>query len=495
MRVVNDRRGSIRVTVRGEAFLHTPQGSLRCRCLDLSPTGMSMVSAQAIKARQWVRVESSFKGQRLVLDARVVRRTRTRDGHVLGMRFEGLSGAAKEQLEVVLRSMQVQATLAQQSCGLVDGLPTLQLPEPEPAPPTERSPHAEPAPWSAPTVVMPPVASARRPRWGASMVAPSPAAVGDVQAIPRWDATMVAPSPAAVSDAQASPRWDATMVAPSPAAVSDAQASPRWDATMVAPSPAPAAVALPAYPSLGLDDGWTEEELVTTHYRPAEGTEPPAEPPRHTPSPASAPAGRDVDVDGIVPELPDALDCTEVAGPVDVTEAPLHDWEPGAPVALAELVDTDAGLRARSGETVVIHVQDLSAAPEADEAAVEWCVPVRTGETLAIHLEEPSVAPLAIPIADDALDLDLPEPTAPVATPAVPRLSDELQAALDRLRRREDGDPDEPPPRRAPSVHRPQRPLGATDVRATARREDTQIRALYHAALVDLGEPDRGDGS
>jgi hypothetical protein len=408
MRVVNDRRSSTRVAVRGEALVHALQGPVRCRCLDISPSGMSLVCPQAIKPKQRVRIESSFRGQRLVLEAVVVRRRRSREGHVLGVRFEGMSPQARDALAEVLRSMQVQAALAMQASAFVDRLPVLQIPEPEPEPRTEKTPSV------VPVAAMPPP------------VAATPA--------------MLARHGLASTDAPG--RWDSTMITP-PSGHSRAG----WPGG--------------AQP-VGLDAGWTEEELVTTHYRPSS--------------------------DGV--EAPDAADCTEVtasAGSITVPEVPLPDWEVGAPVALAELVETDAGSRS---------------IPSLDD---EWLEPVRTGRTMVVHVQD-LIAAYAPPVEPE---VDLPEAIAPMIAPitapiTAPRLSDELQAALDRLRRREGSaaeplttdaeDADEPAPRPSTGARRRRR-LDATEVYASPRRDDTQVRALYHAALVTLDEPDRGDGS
>ena len=153
MRVVNDRRSSRRVAVRGEALVHTPQGPVRCRCRDISSRGMSVVSSVSIKPRQRVQVESSFRGQLLVFDAMVVRRNRSREGHILGMRFEGLGEQARHQLAELLNTMQVQAALAMQSCAVADRLPMLQIPDPH----TERAPHVARVPSPAPAPASPPM--------------------------------------------------------------------------------------------------------------------------------------------------------------------------------------------------------------------------------------------------------------------------------------------------------------------------------------------------
>lgn len=262
----------------------------------------------------------------------------------------------------------------------------------------------------------------------------------------------------------------------------------RLDSTMLTPaSQLPSARWPGSGRPVGLDEGWTEEELVTTHYRPAsEDSQPIAV--RREPPPGDPPASLVDAFELEAAEAPDAADRTEVeaaVGAFTVAEAPLPEWEVGAPVALAELVDTDAGLQP---------------AP-AVELELELPVPVRTGKTMVMHVKD-LIAAYAPPVVEPELDLELPEDTAPTTAPTTaPRLSDELQAALDRLRRREDASkPVEGPgdgeaaPRAATSGRRRRRP-GATDVHAAPGRDDTQVRALYHAALANLGDPDRGDGS
>ena len=402
MRVVNDRRGSIRVTVRGEALVHAPQGAVRCRCLDISPSGMSLVCPQVIKPKQRVRIETSFKGHRLVFEAVVVRRNRTREGHVLGVRFEATTPAVRDRLSEVLRSMQVQAALAMQACAIVDRLPVLQIPEPEPA-------------------------RAEAPAKGGTQELP-------VMAMPRPQVE--------------APEWlDSTMLTP--------------------PSQLPSARWARGERPVGLEEGWTEEELVTAHYRPSSDDSQPLSVRRETPPgepPASLVDAFELEGDGV--EAPEAADRTEIeaaVGSFTVVEAPLPDWEAGI------VTEADDGLG-----------------------------PVRTGKTMVMHVKD-LIAAYAPPLEPE-LDLDLPEETGPTTAPTTaPRLSDELQAALDRLRRREDASkpaeapPDEAAPRSGNSARRRRRV--STDVYATPGRDDTQVKALYHAALANLGDTDRGDGS
>ena len=425
MRVVNDRRSSARVIVRGEALVHTTQGPVCCRCLDISPTGMSVVSPRAVRSRQRVRIESSFKGQRLVLEAVVIRRTRTRGGHVLGVRFEGLEPRVRAQLADVLRSMQVQAALALQSVAFLERLPVLQLPEPEAEPRTERSPVTDGAP--APVAAALPMAAA-----------PSPGPAQTGATLLPWDSTIIVP-----------PSPNVALRAARNAAASEPSGGSRH---------------------VGLEEGWTEEELVTSHYRPAEPSDPEA---GARTSPRDDDALAELDLDD--PPRPAKLDRTMLTP---------------QPSALASFA---------------------SSSVEDDRA---WLGPARTGKTMVVHVQD-LIAAYAPPIEPE---LDLPEPTAPITAPAtMPRLSDELQAALDRLRRREDegrgntvkaespapaeaalkaeaNGAGDPAPRPSKGTHRRRRP-STTQVYATTGRDDTQVRALYHAALANLGDTERGDGS
>lgn len=487
--------------------MYASQGPLCCRCLDISPTGMSLVSPQAVKPRQRVRIESSFKGQRLVLEAVVIRRSRSREGHVLGLRFEGLDPRARVQLGEVLRSMQVQAALAMQSCAFVERLPVLQLPEPEPEPRTEKSPVMERAP--APMVAVPPPAVT-----GRTLAMPI---VGGGQEQP-W---MGEPQPRAATPVLDGARAP-VMASPRPriAKTSGTQELP----VMASPRPriATPSPRSPGPRRVGLEVGWTEDELVTTHYRPPEPS-------------ASLVDAYELDGDGDVDviEAPDAADCTEVettAGTITVTEARVPDWEPGAPVALAELVDTDAGSRTVPPSDDALPELDLdhdlehlppppppagldrtmltprpalasfatTSPADDDDDANAWLGPARTGKTMVVHVQDliAAYAPLVEP------ELDLPEPTAPMTAPTtMPRLSDELQAALDRLRRRDCAGPVTVPPEGAeapaprPTTGSRRRRPGATQAYATTRRDDTQVKALYHAALPNQGETKRGDGS
>lgn len=135
MRIVNDRRSSARVTVRGEVVLYTPRGMLCCRCVDLGMRGMSVRSPLVVRPRERVRLDASFEGRRMVIDATVMRRQRSREGHVLALRFDGVGSQAHAWLEALLRVMQAQSVLAKHASALVAQLPRLEIPRPEPPPP------------------------------------------------------------------------------------------------------------------------------------------------------------------------------------------------------------------------------------------------------------------------------------------------------------------------------------------------------------------------
>lgn len=455
--------------------MHTTPGPVCCRCLDISPSGMSVVSPRAVRSRQRVRIESSFKGQRLVLEAVVIRCTRTRSGHVLGVRFEGLEPRVRAQLADVLRSMQVQAALAMQSVAFLERLPVLQLPEPEAEPRTERSPVTDGAPAPAPMAVAPiaepPIAAPSSPgpaQTGATLLpyAVPPSADEEPDA--------AAPSPGPAQTGVTLLPWDSTIIVP-----------PSPNVALRAARNAAASEPSGGSRHVGLEEGWTEEELVTSHYRPAEPSDP--EVGART-SPRVDDALAELDLDD--PPRPAKLDRTLLTP---------------QPSALASFA---------------------SSSVEDDRA---WLGPARTGKTMVVHVQD-LIAAYAPPIEPE---LDLPEPTAPITAPAtMPRLSDELQAALDRLRRREDagrGSPaksestvkaenpenpenaertvkaerpenaeasgaGEPAPRPSKGTHRRRRP-STTQVYATTGRDDTQVRALYHAALANLGDTERGDGS
>lgn len=324
----------------------------------------------------------------------------------------------------------------------------------------------------------------------------------------------------------ATPAPGATRPMPRPRVAVKVEEPERFDSTMLTPaSQLPSVRWARGERPVGLEEGWTEEELVTTHYRPtSEDSQPISlrrEPPPRAEPPASLVDAFEREGDAI--EVPDAADRTEVeaaVGAFTVAEAPLPEWEVGAPVALAEIVDTDAGLRPAPAVELEL---DLPVPPVdrtmlgprppavgslatsspgtlATEADDSWLEPVRTGKTMVVHVQD-LIAACAPPVVEPELDLDLPEDTAPTTAPTTaPRLSDELQAALDRLRRREgsskpaEGQEDGEAPVAAASGRRRRRP-GATDVYAAPGRDDTQVRALYHAALATLGDPDRGDGS
>jgi hypothetical protein len=454
MRVVNDRRSSTRVTVRGEALVHTPQGPTQCRCLDISPTGMSLVSPRPVKPGQRVHIEASFKGQRLVLDARVIRRNRSRDGHVLGVRFDGLGVPARQQLAEVLRSMQVQATLAMHSSSFVDRLPVLQLPEAEP---TERAPHVPRVPWPAPAA------------------APSTPKPGGTQEVPAM---------ASARPRVETPKPGGTQEVPAMASARPRVETPERGGTLLIP-PIPARI--------GLEDGWTEDELVTGHYRSSSERasrlvepEPPAE---LEPVPAHHELANALVLDD-TESSSSALSFDDAWALLELDDQPPPPSRGGTMPALASFATT-------------------SPATVDDEASAGGLGPVRTGKTLVIHVQD-LIAAYAPPL-EPPLELDLPEPTAPMTAPMpMPRLSDELQAALDRLRRRDDANANAIP-RRPKASERDRAPEGpsaepsrsarrhrrrdTTQVYAPTRREDAQVEPVYHGARAKLAGPDRGNGT
>jgi len=563
--------------VRGEALVHTPQGPLQCRCRDISSRGMSVVSPRAIKPRQRVHIESSFRGQRLVFDAMVVRRNRSREGHVLGMRFEGLGEQARHQLAELLHSMQVQAALAMQSCAVADRLPMLQLPDPQ----TERSHLEAQAPlipalmasWPATTpkpggtVEVPAMASAtpqvEAPQPGGTDEVPAMAPARSRVATPKPGGTVEMPAMASVLPQAETPKPGGTdevptIAAPAPPAelskpggaevpaITTPRGTRRPGSTMMMPAiatPAPSvatpkpegidrpqAIPTPATPSpdpepvrsklapkrggtlevphipahMGPEWGWTEDELVTSHYRPVSDASIPllvkTEPPKPEPPKPEPPAS-----------LVDALELGAETGPLELPSAAstmvgmrlleIELDEP--PPSLDRTMLTPPSPELASFATTSQVTSD-------DGESAGWLGPARTGKTMVIHVQDliAAYAPTLEP------ELDLPEPTAPITEPMpMPRLSEELQAALDRLRRRDDANPRPPQVKTAPPTKPSEKDRGAkagsedpsksarrhrrrstTQVYAVSRREDVQVKALYHGAL-DLPDPERGEGS
>jgi hypothetical protein len=231
----------------------------------------------------------------------------------------------------------------------------------------------------------------------------------------------------------------------------------------------PVETAPPSVGRLGLDEGWAEDELVTTHYRPA--TERPA--PRHEarPKPSPTPAMRPV-------RRPRA---SPVDGPGGADAA----WE------LLELDDPPPPLdRTMLTPRAATPLSFASAAPPS-AAPAGWHGPARTGKTLVVHVHDfvQAYAPTLEPA------LDLPEPAAsPTAPPvSVPRLSDELQAALDRLRRRDDGELEEPTTRRGP--RRSRRAASPTEVHSATPLDDVPAAAPPRGASSKRTDPEHGDGS
>jgi PilZ domain len=424
MRVVNDRRRSQRVTVRGEALVVTSEGPLRCRCLDISRAGISVVSPRAVRPRQRVRVESSFGDQHMVLDAVVMRRRRSREGHVLGLRFDAISFQAREQLDFVLRSMQVQAALAQQACAFFDHLPRLRIPS-EPEPQTERASHVARAPMPTQVSVSTPVLE-----------------------------TPVTP----------------TLETP----VTPTLETPMLETPTASESPI-------AWP-FGLDDGWTEEEIVTGHFRPFMGA--PAQPIEEPvlAEPPVEPPVEELPADMLpFPELSlDALPLSELS----LDTLPLPELPLDAPWALPEpetLVDDPPALdRTLVARAPFVMLEPPPAVTGDTLVGFAPLGPVRTGQTLVIHVKDLLAA--FDPTYQRSSSTEPPSST--TAPMTMPRLSDELQAALDRMRRR--GEPKAADATESPSGSHRRR-----------RSEDASRSGRRKRAITDVyqTEHEPGDGS
>jgi len=193
MRVVKDRRSSLRVAIEGEVFVYTERDRLEAQCLDLGMDGMLVRSAWPTYSRRLLTVEAFVGGERLRLDAELVRHREIDEGHELALRFVDVTPATAAALERIIvarlrastRRGHAQAfeagALRGSAAGSVGPEPE---PEPEHEPDTERA-FARPGPViSGLTEVM----ERGEPVGGFTMIAPPPRAEPPVVADARGSA-------------------------------------------------------------------------------------------------------------------------------------------------------------------------------------------------------------------------------------------------------------------------------------------------------------------
>ena len=99
MPVVKDRRSSLRVEVEGQARIHTNRDAFVARCVDLGLDGIAVRSTRAARPGELVTLELQIGGQWLRIEARLVRRQRTRGEYLLGLAFVELDLDTQRRVE------------------------------------------------------------------------------------------------------------------------------------------------------------------------------------------------------------------------------------------------------------------------------------------------------------------------------------------------------------------------------------------------------------
>jgi hypothetical protein len=102
MPVVKDRRSSLRVEVEGRARIHTNRDEFDARCVDLGLDGIAVRSTRAARPGELVTVEAQIAGQRLRIEAKLVRRQRARGEYLLGLSFVDLDLDTQRRIEHML---------------------------------------------------------------------------------------------------------------------------------------------------------------------------------------------------------------------------------------------------------------------------------------------------------------------------------------------------------------------------------------------------------
>lgn len=96
---VKDRRSSLRVEVEGRARVLTDRDEFAGRCLDLGLDGIALRSTRAARPGELVTLEAVVDGQRLRIDAKLVRRQRAGGEYLLGFSFVELDLDTQRRIE------------------------------------------------------------------------------------------------------------------------------------------------------------------------------------------------------------------------------------------------------------------------------------------------------------------------------------------------------------------------------------------------------------
>jgi len=102
MPVIKDRRSSLRVEVEGRALIHTNRDEFAARCVDLGLDGIAIRSTRSARPGERVTVEAWIAGQLFRIEAKLIRRQRTRGEYLLGLAFVDLDFDTQRRIEHTL---------------------------------------------------------------------------------------------------------------------------------------------------------------------------------------------------------------------------------------------------------------------------------------------------------------------------------------------------------------------------------------------------------
>ncbi|MCH9685986.1 MAG: PilZ domain-containing protein, partial [Deltaproteobacteria bacterium] len=124
----------MRVLIEGQVLVYTDRGTLEGRCVDLSLGGIMVWSAGSTATHRLVALEAFFDGERVRLDAELVRGSVLDEGHALAFRFVDLDSATREQLQRIIRDRLARSSQPDHAAAFAAGAFEPEAPAPTASP-------------------------------------------------------------------------------------------------------------------------------------------------------------------------------------------------------------------------------------------------------------------------------------------------------------------------------------------------------------------------
>src|SRR5690606_21947387 len=229
MRVVRDRRSSLRVAVDGEAVVYTTRDVIEGRCVDLGRDGVAIRSTRAARNKEPATLDLRLEGQRVRLEAVLARRQRIHGDYLMGFAFVQLDPEARACIDRVIAERLAGSPEGEQLLALAA------LAAARPAAPMQR----ESAERTAERTVVA----------AAGLIVPVISGHTQVVAMDRLPTA---------------PQGDRTVVAPPPS---------RTDPVRMPSEPVRSPP--PTFAPVSFDDSWFEDEMDTAEYDLPEATDEP----------------------------------------------------------------------------------------------------------------------------------------------------------------------------------------------------------------------------